>query len=73
LEERERELGITPDRLVAGFMKAAGQGEHRRLAADIVMKALGLEGVANTRVGNSMIRGVSGATRPAPRPGRRGG
>ncbi|EFN53324.1 hypothetical protein CHLNCDRAFT_58610 [Chlorella variabilis] len=61
LEEKEQELGIIPDPAVDTYMRAMGQGY--RLAADIAVKALGLEGCANTLVGNSMIRGISGGQR----------
>ena len=48
LEEKEQELGIIPDPAVDTYMRAMGQGY--RLAADIAVKALGLEGCANTLV-----------------------
>lgn len=48
LEEAEKELGITPDPAVAAYMKALG--EHHNVATDIAIKALGLEGCADTLV-----------------------
>ena len=56
LEEKERELGIIPDPAVATYMHA--KGEHHRLAADIAIKALGLEGCANTLVVRGLRAGL---------------
>ena len=50
LEEREKELGIVPDPTVAGYMAVLGKAGRENLATDIALKALGLEGCADTVV-----------------------
>eukprot|EP00891_Asterochloris_glomerata_P006227 jgi/Astpho2/6227/Aster-03635 len=61
LHEREQELGIKPDPDLLAFMKAsAKRGKRHSIMTDYVMRILGLEVCAETKVGSHMIRGISG-------------
>ncbi|CAK0784035.1 hypothetical protein CVIRNUC_007238 [Coccomyxa viridis] len=61
LRARERKLGITPDSDLDGYLKAAAvHGQSSSAVTLLVMRLLGLEVCADTKVGNAMIRGISG-------------
>ncbi|KAL4433696.1 hypothetical protein ABPG75_000137 [Micractinium tetrahymenae] len=60
LEERERELGIVPDPDIHSYMAALAASGKKSLAVDIMLRTLGLDMVADTLVGNHMVRGISG-------------
>ncbi|KAL6643455.1 hypothetical protein ACP70R_018221 [Stipagrostis hirtigluma subsp. patula] len=61
LVQREKERGIRPTPEIDAFMKAASVGgEKHNLVTDYVLKVLGLDICADTRVGSDMERGVSG-------------
>ncbi|KAH7442213.1 hypothetical protein KP509_03G077000 [Ceratopteris richardii] len=61
---REREAGIYPEPDIDLFLKATSvEGIKKNLQTNYIMKLLGLEECADTIVGDSMIRGVSGGQR----------
>ncbi|XP_008461059.1 pleiotropic drug resistance protein 1-like [Cucumis melo] len=64
LIRREKEANILPDPDIDVFMKAASlEGQKRSLITDYVLKVLGLETCADTRVGDEMLKGISGGQR----------
>ncbi|PSC69376.1 ATP-binding cassette transporter isoform B [Micractinium conductrix] len=60
LHEREEGLGIVADPDLDAFMKAQAFGGRHSLAVELLLHMLGLEGCADTVVGNQMLRGISG-------------
>ncbi|XP_020097477.1 ABC transporter G family member 31 [Ananas comosus] len=61
LLRREKNAGIKPDEDLDIFMKAlALEGKQTNLVAEYIMKILGLDICADTRVGDEMIKGISG-------------
>ncbi|XP_022959810.1 pleiotropic drug resistance protein 1-like isoform X1 [Cucurbita moschata] len=61
LTRREKEANILPDPDIDVFMKAASlEGQKRSVITDYVLKVLGLDFCADTRVGDEMIKGISG-------------
>ncbi|GFP96784.1 pleiotropic drug resistance protein 1 [Phtheirospermum japonicum] len=64
LLRREKEANIKPDPDVDMYMKiAAMEGQEASVITDYIIKILGLEICADTRVGDQMIRGISGGQR----------
>ncbi|CAN0856234.1 Pleiotropic drug resistance protein 1 [Linum grandiflorum] len=64
LSRREKAANIKPDPDIDVFMKAAAtEGLESNVVTDYVLKMLGLEGCADTLVGDEMIRGISGGQR----------
>ncbi|CAK0759197.1 hypothetical protein CVIRNUC_002679 [Coccomyxa viridis] len=64
LRARERKLGIQPDPDLDGYQKAAAlHGQRSSPITLFIMRLLGLEVCAGTKIGNNMIRGVSGGQR----------
>ncbi|KAK8473550.1 hypothetical protein PHAVU_001G166400 [Phaseolus vulgaris] len=61
LSRREKEANIMPDPDIDVYMKAvATEGQKENLITDYVLRILGLETCADTVVGNTMLRGISG-------------
>ena len=60
LAAREEALGIVPDPELDAFMKAHAFGGSHSLAVELMLHMLGLQGCADTVVGNEMMRGISG-------------
>ncbi|CAI5938266.1 unnamed protein product [Closterium sp. NIES-64] len=61
LEEKEREMGIKPDHVMRTVVKAMGdEGRWADVVVPYVLKMLGLDVCADTMVGDSMRRGISG-------------
>ncbi|KAI3912461.1 hypothetical protein MKW92_019912 [Papaver armeniacum] len=61
LLRREKEAGVIPDFDIDVFMKATGiAGKRTSLLTDYILKMLGLDVCENIKVGNEMIRGISG-------------
>ncbi|ESW34612.1 hypothetical protein PHAVU_001G166300 [Phaseolus vulgaris] len=61
LSRREKEANIMPDPDIDVYMKAvATEGQKANLITDYVLRILGLETCADTVVGNTMLRGISG-------------
>ncbi|GAB4822452.1 hypothetical protein N2152v2_009498 [Parachlorella kessleri] len=60
LEEAEKELGITPDPVLAAYMIAMQKAGRQNMITDLVLKTLDLDICAETVVGNAMLRGISG-------------
>lgn len=60
LVEREGAAGVVPDPEVDAFMKASAWNGSNTVGVELTLKLLGLEGAADTVVGNSMLRGISG-------------
>ncbi|WJX84448.1 transcription factor [Trifolium repens] len=64
LSRREKNANIVPDPDIDVYMKAiATDGQKTNMITDHVLRVLGLEGCADTIVGNAMIRGISGGQR----------
>ncbi|XP_042049448.1 pleiotropic drug resistance protein 1-like [Salvia splendens] len=61
LSRREKEANIKPDPDLDFYMKAAAtEGQEANIVTDYIIKILGLDVCADTLVGDSMIRGISG-------------
>eukprot|EP00898_Chlorokybus_atmophyticus_P000914 jgi/Chlat1/1823/Chrsp138S00766 len=61
LVKKEGEMGILPDPELDAFMRAAAvEGERHSVMTDYIMKIFGIDFVADTPVGNEVIRGISG-------------
>lgn len=61
LSRREKQLGVKPDSDIDVFMKATAiEGQETSVMTDYVLKILGLDICADTMVGDSMRRGISG-------------
>ncbi|GMN45205.1 hypothetical protein TIFTF001_014383 [Ficus carica] len=61
LSRREKAANIMPDPDLDIFMKAVAlEGQETNVVIDYILKVLGLEVCADTRVGDEMIRGISG-------------
>lgn len=60
IEAREAAAGTTPDPAMDAFMRSLVAGGKRSLATELMLRLLGLEGVAGTVVGTPMLRGISG-------------
>jgi hypothetical protein len=60
LVQREKEMGITPDPELDAFMTASAFGGRHSLQVEVMLHMLGLQGCADTVVGNQMMRGISG-------------
>ncbi|MCI19435.1 pleiotropic drug resistance protein 2-like [Trifolium medium] len=64
LLRREIGVGIKPDPEIDAFMKATSlSGQKASLITDYVLKLLGLDICADTKVGDDMRRGISGGQR----------
>ncbi|KAK9815219.1 hypothetical protein WJX72_000157 [[Myrmecia] bisecta] len=63
IRQKEKELGLEPDPIVDGYMKARGRASPEHIVTDIVLKVLGLDVCADTIVGNQLVRGISGGQR----------
>ncbi|KAK8962221.1 Pleiotropic drug resistance protein 6 [Platanthera guangdongensis] len=61
LLRREKNAGIKPNEDLDLFMKAlALEGKQTNLVVEYIIKILGLDGCADTLVGDEMIKGISG-------------
>ncbi|KAK8998889.1 hypothetical protein V6N11_070068 [Hibiscus sabdariffa] len=61
ISQREKQAGIVPNPDIDAYMKAISiEGMESTLQTDYILKILGLDNCANTRVGDAMRRGVSG-------------
>ena len=60
VQAREAELGLQADPDLDAFMTAQAFGGRHSLAVEMMLHMLGLEGCADTVVGNQMMRGISG-------------
>ncbi|CAI8614417.1 unnamed protein product [Vicia faba] len=64
LSRKEKHANIKPDLDIDVYMKAvATEGRKANLITDYVLRILGLETCADTFVGNTMLRGISGGQR----------
>ena len=61
LRAAEKERGIEPDPELAAFMKANTlEGKRESIHTQYVLHTMGLDVCADTLVGSSMVRGISG-------------
>lgn len=60
IEQREKELGITPDPEIVTYMTAMNKTGKYNFVTEVFIRLLGLENCADTIVGNAMLRGISG-------------
>ncbi|KAK8366846.1 hypothetical protein V6Z11_A02G144100 [Gossypium hirsutum] len=61
VSRREKQPGIVPDPDIDAYMKAISvKGQESTLQTDYILKILGLDICADTRVGNAIRRGISG-------------
>ncbi|KAG0534334.1 hypothetical protein BDA96_04G271000 [Sorghum bicolor] len=60
LSRREKEANLRPDPDLDVYMKAISVEGQERVITDYTLKILGLETCADTMVGDTMIRGISG-------------
>ncbi|XP_020249692.1 ABC transporter G family member 39-like isoform X2 [Asparagus officinalis] len=60
LSRREKAANIKPDPDIDMFMKATSLEGQEIVVTDYILKILGLDICADTMVGNSMLRGISG-------------
>ncbi|KAK9923261.1 hypothetical protein M0R45_031690 [Rubus argutus] len=61
---REKAANIKPDPDLDVFMKGiATEGQEVSVVTDYILKVLGLEGCADTIIGDQMLRGISGGQR----------
>ncbi|XP_010541365.1 PREDICTED: ABC transporter G family member 42-like [Tarenaya hassleriana] len=64
INEKEKLKGIEPDPETETYMKAGSvEGMKNNIQTDYILKILGLDTCANTRVGDEVIRGISGGQR----------
>ncbi|XP_057956194.1 ABC transporter G family member 31 isoform X2 [Malania oleifera] len=64
LARLEKERNIRPSPEIDAFMKASSvSGKKHSVSTDYILKVLGLDVCADTKVGNDMLRGVSGGQR----------
>ncbi|CAL5019330.1 unnamed protein product [Urochloa decumbens] len=60
LSRREKEANLAPDPDIDVYMKAISVEGQERMITDYILKILGLETCADTMVGDTMTRGISG-------------
>ncbi|KAK5843041.1 hypothetical protein PVK06_005470 [Gossypium arboreum] len=61
VSRREKQPGIVPDPDIDAYMKAISvKGQESTLQTDYILKILGLDICADTRVGDAIRRGISG-------------
>ncbi|CAA6653938.1 unnamed protein product [Spirodela intermedia] len=61
VSRREKQAGIIPDSEIDTYMKAISvEGLERSLQTDYILKIMGIDICADTMVGDSMTRGISG-------------
>ncbi|XP_050366565.1 pleiotropic drug resistance protein 1-like isoform X1 [Argentina anserina] len=64
LSRREKDASIKPDPDLDIYMKgAASESQRATFVTNYILKVLGLEGCADTLVGDQLIRGISGGQR----------
>ncbi|XP_051135802.1 pleiotropic drug resistance protein 1-like [Andrographis paniculata] len=64
LLRREKAANVMPDPDIDVYMKIAAMGgQDANVVTDYIMKILGLEGCADTLIGDHMLRGISGGQR----------
>ncbi|KAL6633629.1 hypothetical protein ACP70R_026300 [Stipagrostis hirtigluma subsp. patula] len=60
LSRREKQANLTPDPDIDAYMKAVSVEGQQRVITDYILRTLGLEICADTMVGDTMNRGISG-------------